>query len=75
MKAKAEEIVVHGQCFALKDLAVNGQDVIAASVAPDPEVERVLNDLLERVLSGEIPNERDVLLVLLRSGDNPTAAE
>ena len=66
MKAKAEEIVTQGQCFSLKDLNVNGQDVIAAGIAPGPEVGRVLNRLLEQVLNGEIPNERKVLLNLIR---------
>lgn len=33
-----EEIIAWGQCFTLKDLAVNGRDVIAAGVAPGPEV-------------------------------------
>ncbi len=62
MKAVAEEIVAQGQCFTLKDLAVNGRDVIAAGVAPGPEVGRVLNGLLAQVLNGELPNEREVLL-------------
>ena len=66
IKAKAEEIVTQGQCFSLKDLNVNGQDVIAAGIAPGPEVGRVLNRLLEQVLNGEIPNERKVLLNLIR---------
>ena len=71
MKAKAEEIVAQGQCFSLKDLAVNGEDVIAAGVAPGPEVGRVLNKLLEQVVNGDAANERQELLKLLdgeRSG-------
>ena len=71
MRAKAEEIVAQGQCFSLKDLAVNGRDVIAAGIAPGPEVGRVLNGLLERVTSGEITNERETLLRLLRPDDGP----
>ncbi|WP_251315902.1 CCA tRNA nucleotidyltransferase [Flintibacter muris] len=65
MKSKAKEIIAQGQCFCLKDLSVNGQDVIAAGIAPGPEVGQVLNGLLERVLNGEIPNERDALLTLI----------
>ena len=66
VRAKAEEIVAQGQCLSLKDLAVNGRDVIAAGIAPGPAVGRVLNRLLERVLSNEIPNERKILLNLIR---------
>ena len=71
MKAKAEEIVAQGQCFSLKDLSVNGKDVIAAGVVPGPEVGRVLNKLLEQVVNGDTANERQELLKLLdceRSG-------
>ncbi len=66
MRALAEKIVAQGQCFSLKDLAVNGRDVIAAGIAPGPEVGRVLSGLLERVVSGELPNQRERLLALLR---------
>ena len=66
MKAKAEEIIAQGQCFSLKDLAVNGRDVIAAGIVPGPEVGRILDGLLERVVSGELPNERAALLERLR---------
>ena len=64
IKAKAEQILAERQCLTLKDLAVNGRDVIAAGVKPGPEVGRVLDGLLERVLSGEIANERETLLML-----------
>ena len=66
MKAKAEEIVALGKCFSLKDLAVNGRDVIAAGIAPGPEVGQVLNGFLQQVLNGEVPNDREVLLKQLR---------
>lgn len=65
MKAKAEEIVAQGQCFSLKDLAINGRDVIAAGVAPGPEVGRTLDGLLDQVISGEVPNEQKALLNLI----------
>ena len=65
MKAKAEEAIAQGQCFSLKNLAVNGRHVIAAGIAPGPEVGRVLNELLEKVVSGEVPNEREALLKLI----------
>ena len=62
IRAKAEQILAERQCFTLKDLAVDGRDVVAGGIAPGPEVGQVLKGLLERVLSGEIPNERDALL-------------
>ena len=68
MKSKAEEIIAQGQCVSLKDLAVNGRDVIAAGIAPGPEVGRVLDRLLEQVLNGEVSNEREVLLKVVGIG-------
>ena len=62
IKAGAEQIMTEGQCLSLKDLAVNGRDVIAAGAAPGPAVGRILNRLLEQVLNGELPNRREVLL-------------
>lgn len=62
LRAMAEEVIVQGQCFSLKDLDVNGRDVLATGVPAGPQVGRVLNSLLERVLRGELPNERDILL-------------
>ena len=66
IKAEAERIVAEGQCLTLRDLAVNGRDVIAAGAAPGPAVGLVLNRLLERVLDGELSNRRDVLLEQIR---------
>ena len=65
IRAGVEELAAQGQCFSLKDLAVNGRDVIAAGVAPGPEVGRVLDGLLEQVISGEVPNEQKALLNLI----------
>lgn len=62
LQGMAEEIVAQGQCLTLKDLEIRGGDVLAAGAVPGPEVGRVLNHLLEQVLNGEIPNEREMLL-------------
>ena len=67
IRAKAEQILADRQCLTLKDLAVDGRDVIAAGIEPGPEVGRVLEGLLERMPSGEIPNERETLMAILRS--------
>ena len=65
IRVKAERILAERQCLTLKDLAVNGRDVIAAGIEPGPEVGRVLAGLLEGVLRGELINRRDVLLKLM----------
>lgn len=62
IKTVTEQIVAERQCFDLKDLAVNGRDIIAAGVIPGPAVGCILARLLEQVLNGELPNQREVLL-------------
>lgn len=63
----AEEMIAQEQCLTREKLAVDGRDVIAAGITPGPEVGRVLNGLLEQVLSGETPNEREALLGQIRT--------
>ena len=68
IRAKAERILAERQCLTLKDLAVDGRDVMAAGIGPGPEVGQVLEGLLERILDGETANERETLLAILRGG-------
>lgn len=62
VKRKINEVIATNQCFSLRDLAVDGRDIIAAGIKPGPEIGLVLNSLMDRVIDGEIPNEREVLL-------------
>jgi tRNA nucleotidyltransferase/poly(A) polymerase len=58
--------IIKQQSFPLKDLAVNGKDVIAAGVPPGVQVGEILNRLLETVIDGQAPNDRDDLLGIVR---------
>ena len=49
------------ECFSLRQLAVSGRDLTAMGLS-GPEVGRMLRSLLERVLRGELPNDRETLL-------------
>ena len=51
--------------LTLKTLAVKGADLIKLGFAPGPELGQTLNGLLEKVLTGELPNDRDALLATL----------
>lgn len=61
-----EKILSERSCFQLKDLAVNGQDLLAAGIPEGPEVGRKLHELLDAVLEGHCPNERGPLLLLAK---------
>lgn len=45
-----------------KDLAIDGRDVLELGVPRGPEVGRVLDEILDRVLEGDLENRREVLL-------------
>ena len=60
----AEELAEKEGALTLKRLAVKGNDLIALGYPRTPELGKALNRLLELVLSGEVPNEKEPLLRL-----------
>ena len=56
------EVDAREGALTLKTLAVKGSDLMALGIAPGREIGRILNELLARVLAGELPNERNALL-------------
>lgn len=58
------EIIEQGQCFSLKDLAVGGNDLIAAGLEPGPDMGRILGMLLDAVIDGKCENKREPLIEL-----------
>ena len=63
---EAEQNLAHilntGQCWSLHQLAVSGKDL--RSFAHGPALGRLMNRLLDSVIDGSCPNERDPLLAL-----------
>ncbi|SET63507.1 CCA tRNA nucleotidyltransferase [[Clostridium] polysaccharolyticum] len=69
-KKLMEERIANKEAFTLKDLAVNGNDLIKAGVAPGKEVGDVLKSLLERVLEDPEQNQKEILLNSLKLNKN-----
>jgi len=57
-----DEVIAQQQCFSLKDLAVNGRDLIAIGVPEGIEVGRILNQLLDLVINETVENDYVELL-------------
>lgn len=58
-----EEILQEQECFSLKDLAVNGNDVKKTmSLKEGKDVGYWLSEILKRVIDGELKNNRDDLI-------------
>ena len=65
-----KEILAEKACLQIKDLAVDGGDLIALGYTPGPALGKCLEYLLNQVLDGEIPNEKDVLLQAAKNHQN-----
>ena len=62
LRAEAERLTAENACCRVSQLAVNGRDLMAAGVRPGPGLRQVLTALLEAVITGQTPNEKDALL-------------
>ena len=60
--AVLETVLARGDCVALRDLAVNGRDLMNAGIPAGKPVGAVLNRLFEAVVEGDLPNRKDALL-------------
>ena len=56
-----EDLLAANACFSRKDLAVNGKDLTAIGYQ-GKTVGKILEMLLEKVVDGELPNDRECLL-------------
>ena len=56
------EVREAGDCVSLKDLAINGRDLIAAGMKPGKELGDALERCLEEVLGDPEKNTREYLL-------------
>ena len=63
--AALDALLAEQPCFTLKDLAVNGRDLTAAGLK-GKAVGEALQKLLEAVMDGNVPNEKEALLAEIR---------
>ena len=62
IKVMLEKILADEECFKLKDLLVDGNDIMKACGVSGPAVGQILNGLLEAVIEERIHNEKEPLL-------------
>ena len=58
----AAQLDADGVCCRVSQLAVNGRDLMAAGIPAGPGLRRTLETLLDAVVRGQLPNERQCLL-------------
>ncbi len=57
-----EEVLSEQDCFTLKDMAINGKDLIKLGIPEGKKIGEILDRLLDGVMEDMIPNEHDALL-------------
>ena len=63
--AIVQELVEENSCITLRDLAVDGHDLLELGIS-GKDIGTCLSALLARVLDEEIPNEKSALLAEVR---------
>lgn len=61
-----ERIIEEGECCELRMLAVNGSDLLHIGISSGVEIGRILNELLDQVIGGDVPNEKESLLTIAK---------
>lgn len=66
-KTAVRRILSRNDCFSIKGLAINGSDLINSGLREGPEIGKLLAEMLEKVLRGEIENDREALLGFVKN--------
>lgn len=71
LKQRVESLLSSNACYKIPILAVDGDDVIAAGISAGPDVGRVLYALLDAVMEGKCPNQKDELIKWIAKVKDP----
>jgi tRNA nucleotidyltransferase (CCA-adding enzyme) len=66
IKKIAKDIVQKNECFEIKDLAINGADLLDAGFCEGPQIGTVLNELLDLVIENPGNNTKEILIKLAK---------
>lgn len=67
LEENARTIAASGACLSLRDLAVNGNDLMAIGIPRGPGVGEMLGKLMQGVVTQQLPNTREALLDTARA--------
>ncbi|MGB5823998.1 MAG: CCA tRNA nucleotidyltransferase [Proteocatella sp.] len=66
VKHVLKEVLKSGQCFSMKDLSINGSDIMELGIAEGKEIGIILKTILDMVIDGELENDRDAIIKKIR---------
>ena len=61
LQTALRDLLADKPCYTFRDLCVNGNDLRQAGVQPGPAMGELLRQMLEAVMDGAVPNEREAL--------------
>ena len=67
IKRIAKEVLEKEECFSLRQLEINGSDLISLGVPRGRAIGETLELLLDKVISGECENKKDALAEFVKS--------
>lgn len=62
-----DDVLQENECFTLRDLAINGNDLIQYGIPEGKIIGTILNTLLTMVIDGEANNDKDNLLQIVKN--------
>lgn len=57
-----KNIIEKNQCFSIKDMEIDGNDLIGVGFRQGKHIGDVLKNLLDKIIDGELQNEHDILI-------------
>lgn len=67
VEAETERILSAGECYNLKMLEINGSDLLHIGITSGEEIGKTLDTLLDKVISGELSNDKDILIAAAKA--------
>lgn len=67
IKAAIDDVISKQQCFAIKDMEIDGRDLIQLGIKHGKEIGLILNELLEMILDDPELNSKDRLMHIVKT--------
>ena len=65
-----ETIKAENACLHIRDLAVNGKDLLALGIAPGPQLGALLEKILHQVQEEQLPNHKEDIINYIKKEVN-----
>ncbi|NFG22832.1 CCA tRNA nucleotidyltransferase [Clostridium botulinum] len=70
IRENLKEILLNKECFKLKDLSINGKDLINLGLEKGKNIGEMLNELLELVMNNPDLNDKEILIDIVKEKIN-----